>query len=1379
MNPVFCFGLDEGVVQLVFSTMQPFPRFPGYEGRSVRSNGPTLRAATLRSAGASRARSPSSSAVSTAEAQEFVQAVLQDIGIDPRFPTRGQIELPFLPNRRIRLPSTTYELLDTMDIIRHEYNSYVEANRVAPGVDFADDPAEPPDDEPQGPHGPQGPIDFDQAQGPVDVPPPGGGDTFMFRVEVTSYNQNGEEVQNVYNVEGTLQDYNFLADESNEPAERVQLFYTLAGTNEAERYLEGLVDSDAKALPFEAQGAGAAAVVVPGSFAASTELPFYQQTHYRDPLRRLSWDSGAPFVDHVGVRYDPKLILERAAGRLSDRTFRPRDPYLRHNYVPDLCWFNAIIDLVNTRMNRPWMTYDKLWINYLKQQGCFQPEVACLGMNIQDVIPVFEHLDRKVTVLDGEGTIIYSRERTSRRFDHIAPHHWVFIMTENHVYHVNPDLDQANSTLLKRHLRFAPNKGSYEIVLEDYPYESILPFFPSRERQLPALLSDLQHHSKRKGKKQAPTYLLFLVQDPSPEEPDHATLSEVLFHDRYQDANLTVLVQADLLSTVLMPLIQKYAYRPSVFGSGPNDVHCVTLRSLGDRGIIRFVTPFVQATAQSAVLPSLAEPRDGVFTDQQQYIDFLKAEHNLYSTLVSPNLISTMHETVHQVCRTFMRGGLHGWLVPPPQLTDPSMHLASLDMNRVYPSTLKAGWVPTCNVFDRFVSTPTLYDPIETQRFFDEELEDEYLCLVYVHDTPSCYLERGAALCFKVNLKKFLRRSGVVLMAHGGIPAQSAEPSGCHTYVQVVAYLPTRKTNHHAWEAVVKTWEAPVLPRWMRKKALVRSLGKLGRSCNQKYREAAIFMNFQEAQVCAENSNGRMANLNDEVFLAFRDGDRVPRLEGGYLMHLFVLDSYRLALQEAYDQIVEAGITPLYVRADEFFFPSDQLPLAEKCVYQGDPECVAAFGKLKVGHQEIAFAPAGPNPGLGCFSLRYLIGEYLNPSMEDYVTCDEEINKMERAHTKCMVQPFPDEFDLQNIYDHHRLLIRANVPGAGKSHAVLSRFAKETVVVCPTNALCVAFQIKYPGVTAMTLHRFLRVNADLEANPERRRETEQQPGMEESIISFREKQPEFNKVLLLDEIFMYPLALLGRLYFRLATTPAKRVYATGDPNQLPPVHEESGDSLANISEEKARRMKAVDLLFPRQMELRVCKRAHSAEDNKRMAALCLRMRNPGFTMGMVRDLVKCNFAPLPQAAAIESMRAHMDKYISVCYYNFTCSKIAAAVLPHGDKAAVGIRLVNRGRRQCKSGGVLMVNYEYDVVERQSDKEVTLECVMTKNRFVVPFHHVKMHMHWCQTRTCHSLQGSSVDGAIILWDLESPRITPEFIYVAMTRARSLGEVYYVV
>jgi hypothetical protein len=142
------------------------------------------------------------------------------------------------------------------------------------------------------------------------------------------------------------------------------------------------------------------------------------------------------------------------------------------------------------------------------------------------------------------------------------------------------------------------------------------------------------------------------------------------------------------------------------------------------------------------------------------------------------------------------------------------------------------------------------------------------------------------------------------------------------------------------------------------------------------------------------------------------------------------------------------------------------------------------------------------------------------------------------------------------------------------------------------------------------------------------------------------------------------------------------------------------------------------------------------------------------------------------------MQSNPYDHLAVCYYHRTCNQVAAAVLEDGTKLKPGVKLVNRLRRSVGRNSTLMVNYEY-VVESVDEKRVTLVDVgETNTRYVVPRNFVENHMHWSQTRTCHSLQGSSVSAALLLFNLTCRHISPEFIYVALTRARNLKEVYIV-
>lgn len=131
-----------------------------------------------------------------------------------------------------------------------------------------------------------------------------------------------------------------------------------------------------------------------------------------------------------------------------------------------------IIELVNTHSSRCNLTYDKLWA-IMKRPGCFDPVEAQAGLCVEDMIPVFEHFDRRVKVYDANNVMVYSRERSpARRCNHVRPETWKFLVTEHHVYVLN----RRSS----RHFHLNKNVGYEEVNhILSHPYERISPLYPT------------------------------------------------------------------------------------------------------------------------------------------------------------------------------------------------------------------------------------------------------------------------------------------------------------------------------------------------------------------------------------------------------------------------------------------------------------------------------------------------------------------------------------------------------------------------------------------------------------------------------------------------------------------------------------------------------------------------------------------------------------------------------------------------------------------------------------------------------------------------------------------------------------------------------------
>jgi hypothetical protein len=1139
------------------------------------------------------------------------------------------------------------------------------------------------------------------------------------------------------------------------------------------------------AVPLAGNGAGTpvSSSTVQGVSPPGRLSDFHEQLGYRDPRTRLSYDSGAIRVDHPGIKYSAELVERGSHVTAVDYAC----PWLRANYIENCCWLTCIIDLVNTSMRRKVLTYERLW-TIMGKPGAFDPAEVKLGLSIRDVEAIFEYFDRAVVVIDGENNVVYKRERSpQRRKNHIRPEAWSFLMTEHHVTVLNKH-DLFKPQIDGKRLNFGAGGFVYDEVIIDHPYEVVSPEFPPRETKKPSMLESYESKSKtrtikglvnvdRKRKATSVVKLLdpdmdLLLQRESAHD-DKVTLHEAMFHTRYTGTHLTVIASKRHIPCVVLKLVKHYHYKPSIVVDTSGSICAVSINSLDNRA--------------SVLIKSLLPGNGSVFDDEAEFTSVEEAmrycmiKHTLTAKLLRADNQSFMHESVAQICHTYTRGGFFHMFQDMNAIADTPAKFNSCDMNRLYPSTLLVDELPRVDLFNRFETIDTVSDYYK--------LMPHDLVVVSINDSASVYIDQPINLCFKKNLDLFLQRPSVQMCEPSTCHATLDRPSGC-TLVTVHAVLCTHMGHSTVSNAISTAWHDTTVSRSMRKYAINSAIGSLGKRFNRSNSKGSnlsftvCFHNREEAGLHAEQTGERIISLQDELYFALPNSDQVPRLQGGYLMHLWVLDHARWAMQETYDRFVEAGVDVVGIMCDELYYPSHQQPLVDQFIYDGDNDSFRAFGKLKPHACNVA---ASQMPRRRNFSM----ADYVTPSPFDLNVLDETCVPM-NVNTVIPVSPGEDEFNIGDLSEYTRLLVKANVPGAGKSHTVLSKHADNCVVVCPTNSLCVEFSKRYPGCTAITLHKFLRirhVGSD-----------DQDDDHAGSNAGLAMKQIECNRVLLLDEIYMYPQSLLNKLYVRLCTTHATHVYATGDPNQLPPVEDDKKtEHSARYNKENLvpndvagwdpmedafsdptyvtlheRRSKSIDHLFPRQMTLTKCKRATSHSDNVRMEYICKSLRDPFADVGAV-DLVKRHFMNVSFADAVTMLKTHPDHHVAVCYYNATCNAVAKQVYPDG-LLQEGVRLVNRQRYVGKGGVVLHVNYEY-VVKEVLETQVVLQDD-DEGLVAVPIAHAERHMMWWRTRTCHSLQGTSVSGSVIIFDLECPHMSKEFIYVALTRARNLSGVCYV-
>jgi hypothetical protein len=163
-----------------------------------------------------------------------------------------------------------------------------------------------------------------------------------------------------------------------------------------------------------------------------------------------------------------------------------------------------------------------------------------------------------------------------------------------------------------------------------------------------------------------------------------------------------------------------------------------------------------------------------------------------------------------------------------------------------------------------------------------------------------------------------------------------------------------------------------------------------------------------------------------------------------------------------------------------------------------------------------------------------------------------------------------------NIVTYKRVVIRADLPGSGKSYACkhLQNLGYNVLMVCPTRKL--SREYKGFGVTA---HKFFGLGII----------------NNEKITSF--DYTSYN-VVVFDEIYFLSVRLLAQIKKFCENNPDILVVATGDTSQLPPIVD-----YTNTKIYKEYADKCINLIFPYEIYLTENKRLKTEEDRKKLKQL--------------------------------------------------------------------------------------------------------------------------------------------------------------------------------
>ena len=325
---------------------------------------------------------------------------------------------------------------------------------------------------------------------------------------------------------------------------------------------------------------------------------------------------------------------------------------------------------------------------------------------------------------------------------------------------------------------------------------------------------------------------------------------------------------------------------------------------------------------------------------------------------------------------------------------------------------------------------------------------------------------------------------------------------------------------------------------------------------------------------------------------------------------------------------------------------------------------------------------------------------------------------------------------IEEIKEAKHVLIKAKYPGSGKSYIAekMQEAGYKVLFVAPTNKL-----VQKYGDNAITTNIFFGISfGDAKLKP----------------IDHSEYE-----VIVFDEIYFNGISVLNRIREFKDKHPNKIIIATGDAKQMKPIvdltntkgHEEYADSCMNV-------------MFQHCINLQECKRLTTQEDKEKLKNI---YDDVFINKLSVSKIANKYFSFTDDLTASEN---------NIAYLNDTCKNVSRRIRALQNRKGeyeVGEYAICKEYIKLK-GVKFQVNFKYEV-KKLSNEIVVLENVVTKHSQTLPLNLLRKHFIFAYCYTAHSVQGSSIDGSITIFDYKHWLVDREWLWTCLTRSRDLNKV----
>ena len=560
---------------------------------------------------------------------------------------------------------------------------------------------------------------------------------------------------------------------------------------------------------------------------------------------------------------------------------------------------------------------------------------------------------------------------------------------------------------------------------------------------------------------------------------------------------------------------------------------------------------------------------------------------------------------------------------------------------------------------------------------------------------------------------------------------------------EVLAYARPHRLPPNPYEEVVHAvLNDTEVSELTRKAILCESIGMLGKTRNNK-RLSYFYDTFEDAErmrrECDVGDVEQIVLLKqmlDDVhyeavqsIYAYNQYDEKELIDGFLPIHRLIYDMSRIEVAKLIGKVERQGCQVVAVHCDCVIVrkkDGNKLKYPAKTEIDGcDPKNI---GKVKY---EAAFMPSKHYKGFSSFA--------------------EHVPK-----TIIAQKPEPTPHLLKDEFDRDEIVAKANelgnfvmfkayYAGSGKSTACFAAVKDmSALVVCPQNRQAREVRQKMTTVNASTLHKLccMRLNDD------------------GSITRSRMKEIDYEAVVF-EEVGQYTVSMWLMVKGYISRHPDTKFFANGDFNQLPPIE---NDHCVNKLDSDCRIVIA-NTLFPNQILLTVPKRCPVELRGK-----WIELFDDIFKRGIaLRDIINKWTQPI----SIDSIPTDA---VCISYKHDTRELVNERIHtirnPGKPTYFKGMNVI-AVKRIASGEKVIHVNYEYRIesltaqevslVESGGDDSVihTLLIETLNTHFTLPY-----------AFTNHSLQGSTIDAPVVLFDTAFHRVDHLWLYTALTRNRDM-------